>query len=68
MLRSIGLHQSFHANDLKDVKGDLKILRAQQDSLYALIMALTGGPPATVQESVERIERMIAELADRRTS
>jgi hypothetical protein len=68
MLRSIGLHQSFHANDLKDVKGDLKILRTQQDGLYQLTMALTGGPPTALHEGVKRIERMITELAERGTS
>lgn len=63
MLRSIGLHQGFHANHLKDVENELKILRMGQDNLRH-----AAGPLSAIAEGVERIERMITGLADRGTS
>ena len=68
MLRSIGLHQGFHANHLKDVEKELKSLRVEQDNLHHAAMVRTDGPLAAIAEGIERIERMITELADRRTS
>jgi hypothetical protein len=74
MLRSIGLNQGFHANSLKNVDRELKNLQAKQENLQAkqenlhkIAMVRTEGPLAAIQEGIERVERMITELADRRT-
>jgi len=67
MLRSIGMHQGFHANHLKDVERELKNLLAKQEHLHELAMVRTEGPLAAIQEGIERVERMLSELADRRT-
>ena len=67
MLRSIGLNQGFHANSLKDVDRELKSLQAKQENLHKIAMVRTEGPLAAIKEGIERVERMITELADRRT-
>jgi hypothetical protein len=68
MLRSIGLHQGFHANALKDVNREVKGLRAQQENLHEIARVRTEGPLAAIHEGIERVERMITELVDRRTA
>jgi hypothetical protein len=68
MLRSIGLHQGFHANHLKDLERELRNLREKHEHLHEIAMVRTGGPLAAIQEGIERVERMITELGDRRTS
>ena len=61
MLRSIGLHQGFHANHLKGVEKELKSLRVEQDNLHHAAMVRTDGPLAAIAEGIERIERMITQ-------
>jgi predicted nucleic acid-binding Zn-ribbon protein len=67
MIRSIGLHQGFHANHLKDAERELKDLRAQQKNLHEIAMVRIEGPLSAIREGVERIEQVITGLADRRT-
>jgi hypothetical protein len=47
MLRSIGLHQGFHVNHLKDVELELKNLRAEQENHHEIAMVRTEGPHAS---------------------
>lgn len=44
MLRSIGLHQGFHANHLKDMERELKNLQAKQEHHHEIAMMRTEGP------------------------
>jgi predicted nucleic acid-binding Zn-ribbon protein len=74
MLRSIGLHQGFHANHLKDVEKELKRvkeelanLQARQGYLYAAVVG-PEGPVTAIAEGIQCVERKITELAERRTS
>lgn len=68
MLRSIGLHQGFHASYLKDAERELKDLRKQHEHLHRVALLQTEGPITAIREGVEHIERMITELIERRTS
>jgi hypothetical protein len=67
MLRSVGLHQGFHANHLKDVERELKEMRVKQEHLHDIAIMRTEGPLGAIAEGVERVERMIREIASRST-
>lgn len=67
MLRSVGLNQGFHANHLKDVERELKELRVKQEHLHDIAVMRTEGPLGAIAEGVERVERVIREIANRGT-
>lgn len=68
MLRSIGLHQGFHENHLKDLKEEFKHLRARQDLRHVDAMASIEARFTAIKEGTERIERMVEDLAAGRAS